>query len=198
MNTVYEFGNLQFFKDLVFGWTFIQEGTSYPVSQMDFAQITKVQSLGRFPAYVPEDFYTAVSNKKKELSQAEGVSSEGVSENDDLVNTRLDLKNPITEPLAGANRTDITVGSGVGFASSDTLRSKDRSELLATILENMAISEDGRLVAELQYCTISRKLDSPSGLSLVWKLTPVASSSLKVQLFASIDDLATWVLRKFW
>lgn len=176
MTTVYEFGNLQFFKDMVFGWTFIQEGASYPVSQMDLAQIAKVQSFGRFPAYVPEDFYIAVSNRKKELSQTKGVSSEDASDKDDLVDTRLDLKSPTT----------------------DVDRSKDRAELLATILENMAISEDGRLVAKLPYCTISRKLDSPSGLSLVWKLTPTNSSSLKVQLFASIDDLATWVLRTFW
>jgi len=188
MAIVYDCNGFQFRKDLVFGWTFLGQNDSVPVSQMSIDHVMAIAKAEPFPIYVPFEMMEAVRARIRELTKPKSVVC--IIEKEDMTDNE---KN---------QQTNAALIFEMGLVSAsrkiDQAQSKDRSQFLVAILENMKVSEEGNLISTLPYGSVSRKLDKDSGRSLIWKFTPTNGRGLGPQIFATIDDLADWVLRTIW
>lgn len=173
MATVYEVNRIRFTKDMVFGWTLLEDEQFYPINQMDREQIAFLESLGSFPAYVPDEFAASIRTQKNKLLAEE-------------------VKPPAGEKTQSSLSSAATVSVEEGAR-----RLTDRINLLSKILEKMKPNGLTRISSDLGYGIVSRQ-DEKDGISNVWIFEPTNGGSLPKQMFASIDDLVTWVLRVFW
>ena len=179
MTTTYETNGIRFIKDLVFGWTVLEGSQFFPINQMDAEQIKIMENIGSFPAYVPDEFRGEIRARKAKLL-AEQEKKDSVEK---------------TEPTPAA-KTARTEPSSTPW-EENLQRSGDRIKLLNEILEKMRPTGPKQLDSDLTYGVVSRRINDADVL-LVWSFTPTNGGSLPKQIFGSVDDLVTWVLKKFW
>ncbi len=168
MSTVFQFGQAQFVKDMVFGWHFRPNDNHDWQKLVDFpTDVLKELSTAVFPSYVPDELQSTI---RGELERREVLKRQALE---------------MGAVVAGAwFQHDQHLSTAKAVAS----RLGDRTKLMALILSNMV--QDGDTVsADLKYVKVSR-------VGVQWTIQ--GERDEMPILYASIDEAVDRIMARWW
>ena len=173
MQTVYQVGGLYISKDMIFGWCVAQDDIQYlPLHLLDLVTISKLESFS-LPVYVPKDFSEALQEAKIKIADREKTFK---------WNQQLRELNKQVQVMAGE----------IKKLDRSLVRSLDRVNLVAQIVENMVIHEGDIFVSDLGYVKI---LGTNDEYFLVKNGERMRDN---FELPITFDEAVDTILRKWW
>lgn len=177
MATVFQFGQAQFVKDLVFGWCFRADDSSEWTKLSDFpSDVLKELSTATFPTYVPKDLNETILKELESRQLKEHQAREMGS---------------IIAGIWKKHDERLTT------AESNASRLGDRIKLMTIILANIKpthiVPYGDSVMANLGYVEISRVNDK-------WTIRGDGSTpkAQQVETFNSIDEAIDRILARWW
>lgn len=168
MSTIFEFGNAQFVKDLVFGWHFRPNDVHKWVKLTEFpTEALKELEHATFPSYVPDDLKkTILSELERRQVQEQQARECGI--------VVADAWKKYDERLTTAEAT--------------VSRQNDRIKLIESIISNMEADSDS-VSADLEYVKINRVGDK-------WIIR--GTRDIEPECFMSIGEAVDRILARWW
>lgn len=168
MSTVFQFGQAQFVKDMVFGWHFRPDDNHDWQKLVDFPTAAlKELSAAVFPSYVPDELQSTI---RGELERREVLKRQALEMGSVVVGVWFQHDQRLSMAEAVASRL------------------RDRTKLMGLILSNMTQNED-TVSADLKYVKVSR-------VGVQWTIQ--GERDEKPILYATIDEVIDRIMARWW
>ncbi len=168
MSTVFQFGQAQLVKDMVFGWCVRKHDNAEWMTINDLPTLSLQELVGAtFPSYVPEDFQESI---KKEMERRKSSV---------ILNA---------EVTAMAHKSWEIYDAELAAVKQSVVLKSDRIKLMAEIINNLVV-ENGVLTSNLNYVKIQK-------LGNEWAIT--GGLKPVTETFPNITKAVDRIMAKWW